>query len=227
MILNRTVFLLGSALLLLIAGSPSAWATDDVRGQQLYALCAQCHGANGGGNEVYLAPAIAGMDQWYIEGQLKMFKSGARGTHPEDVGGMRMHPMSRWLKNDQDIAAVAGYVSNMQATRPSPTLAGGNAEIGKTYYQTCASCHGPEGQGNEAMNAPSLANASDWYLVSALQKYKAGIRGGNPANANATVMRGMSNLLPNQQAIVDVVTYIDTLNNQDSGRFGSDDEPNG
>ena len=126
---------------------------------------------------------------------------------------MRMHPMSRWLKKDEDITAVASYVSSMPEARPTPTLAGGDADAGKNYYQACAACHGPEGQGDETKNAPALANASDWYLVSALEKYKAGIRGGNPANTNAVLMRGMSNILPNQQAIVDVVTYIDTLNN--------------
>ena len=213
MILNRIVYRIGLAFVISLAGVSGAWAADDARGQQLYNLCAQCHGTNGGGNEVYLAPAIAGMDQWYIESQLKMFRSGARGTHPEDVGGMRMHPMSRWLKKDEDITAVASYVSSMPEARPTPTLAGGDADAGKNYYQACAACHGPEGQGDETKNAPALANASDWYLVSALEKYKAGIRGANPANTNAVLMRGMSNILPNQQAIVDVVTYIDTLNN--------------
>ena len=53
---------------------------------------------------------------------------------------------------------------------------------------------------------------SDWYLVSTLEKYKSGIRGGNPANTNAVLMRGMSNVLPNDQAIKDVVAYISTLN---------------
>jgi len=53
---------------------------------------------------------------------------------------------------------------------------------------------------------------SDWYLVSSLEKFKAGIRGGNPANPNAVMMRGMSNMLTTDQSIKDVVAYISTFN---------------
>ncbi len=199
----------------LVAGSivlPGVTLADDAaRGQALYELCSQCHGANAGGMEMSLAPAIAGLDAWYIESQLKMFKSGARGLHPDDVGGMRMHPMSRWLRDEADMAAVAAFVASLPSVAPIPVVQGGNAETGKSFYQTCLACHGPEGQGNQAMNAPPLRNMSDWYLVGALEKYKAGIRGSDPANTNAVLMRGMSNILPNEQAIKDVVAYIDTL----------------
>lgn len=190
-----------------------ALAADDARGRELYALCAQCHGPAGDGMQLSLAPSIGGMDQWYVESQLKMFRSGARGMNPDDVGGMRMHPMSLWLRKDEDITAVASYVASMPLARPKPTIEGGNAAAGKALYQTCAACHGAEGQGDQAKNSPALRNMSDWYLVSALEKYKAGVRGSNPANTNAVLMRGMANILPNQQAIIDVVTYIDSLGN--------------
>ena len=35
--------------------------------------CAQCHGADGRGNESISAPAIAGLPDWYIERQLNYF----------------------------------------------------------------------------------------------------------------------------------------------------------
>lgn len=189
----------------------AASADDNARGRALYDLCKQCHGTDGGGMQLSLAPAIAGLDQWYVESQLRHFRSGARGTHPDDVGGMRMHPMAQWLKADEDVTAVAAYVSSMPKVTPAPVVTGGSPEKGKTYYDTCTQCHGPKGQGNQTQNAPPLANASDWYLVETLQKYKAGIRGGNPANTNAVLMRGMSNMLPDEAAIRDVVAYITTL----------------
>ena len=34
-----------------------------------------------------LAPTIAGLDQWYVEAQLKNYKSGLRGLHAEDTAG--------------------------------------------------------------------------------------------------------------------------------------------
>jgi len=192
-----------------------ARADDAAQGQDLYDLCAQCHGPDGGGMELSLAPAIAGLDAWYVESQLKMFRSGARGMHPDDVGGMRMSPMSRWLRSDDDITAVAAYVASLPPVAPEPAVHGGDVEAGKVFYQTCLACHGVDGQGNQTMNSPPLRNMSDWYLVGALEKYKAGVRGNDPANTNAVLMRGMANILPNDQAIKDVVAYIETLSTPD------------
>ena len=203
--------LIGVAALALLAVAGPAVAEDNQRGRELYALCSQCHGEAGAGMTLSLAPAIAGLDQWYVESQLKMFRSGARGTHPDDLAGLRMHPMSLWLKKDEDITAVSAYVAGLPKVIPTPVVTGGNAEAGKNLYATCAACHGQAGEGDEAKNAPPLRNMSDWYLVSALEKYKAGVRGANPANTNAVLMRGMANILVNEQAIKDVVAYIDTL----------------
>jgi cytochrome c553 len=61
------------------------------------------------------------------------------------------------------------------------------------------------------MNAPRLVNTSDWYLVSSLQNFRAGVRGWSSNNSNAQMMRAMSAQLPDEQAIKDVVAYILTL----------------
>jgi cytochrome c oxidase subunit 2 len=186
-------------------------ADENARGRQLYELCAQCHGSAAQGTELYLAPAIAGLDEWYVISQLNVFKSGARGLNYRDVGGMRMHPMSLWLKTDGDVQAVASYVASMPKVNPPAVVQGGNPANGKTLYATCSACHGQAGEGNKSMNSPPLSHMSDWYLVSTLQKFKEGIRGGNPANTNAVLMRGMANMLTTDQAIKDVVAYISTL----------------
>ena len=47
---------------ILVAGAAHAEVLK--RGEKLYGLCVQCHGAEGGGNQEALAPAIAGMDEW-------------------------------------------------------------------------------------------------------------------------------------------------------------------
>ncbi len=186
-------------------------AEDNARGRALYDLCAQCHGGEAQGTELYLAPAIAGLDEWYIVSQLTVFRSGARGMNWQDVGGMRMHPMSLWLQNDEDIQAVSSYVAGMEKVNPPTVVEGGNLAQGKALYATCAACHGKAGEGNEGMNSPPLSHMSDWYLVSTLEKFKAGIRGSNPANPNAVMMRGLSNMLADDQAIKDVVSYISTF----------------
>ncbi|MEK6816215.1 MAG: hypothetical protein AABY09_01260, partial [Nanoarchaeota archaeon] len=51
-------------------------------------------GQDGLGKPGLGAPAIAGHEAWYIEEQLRKFRSGARGWHAEDLEGLRMKPMA-------------------------------------------------------------------------------------------------------------------------------------
>jgi cytochrome c oxidase subunit 2 len=197
----------------LLALPTGALAQDDRRGELLFGLCTQCHGTAGEGMSFALAPTIAGLGQWYIESQLKSFKAGLRGLHAEDVGGLRMYPMSLSLRNDEDIEAVAAYVASLPRANPPAELEGGDATKGAASYATCTACHGPDGAGNKDLNAPALAGGSDWYLYEQLKKFKAGVRGGNPQNQNAVMMRGMAMSLADDQAMRDVVAYIMTLGN--------------
>jgi cytochrome c oxidase subunit 2 len=206
--LRKARLLVVAALTLVVA--PTAGAENE-RGAALFDLCSQCHGGQGQGKELFLAPAIAGLGDWYVTSQLQMFQSGARGLHHGDTGGMRMVPMSRWLRSDDDVKAVSAYVASLPKVEPKQVLESGDAAKGKAAYALCASCHGAEGKGNQQMNAPRLAGTSDWYLLSSLHKYKAGIRGSNPANGNAMLMRGMAMSLVDDQAMKDVVAHINTL----------------
>ena len=212
MLLVRQITFTAVALLSASFIAQAAAADENSRGEQLFALCAQCHGSAGEGMQLSLAPAIAGLGEWYVQAQLTLFRSGARGTNWRDVAGLRMHPMSNWLRNDEDVKAVAVYVASLPKVNPPPVVSGGNAATGKALYAVCAACHGAEGQGDQAKNSPPLAHMSDWYLVSSLEKYKEGIRGSNPQNTNAVLMRGMANILTRDQAIKDVVAYITHLN---------------
>jgi cytochrome c oxidase subunit 2 len=165
------------------------------------------------------APAIAALPDWYVLTQLHDFKSGLRGLQPDDTPGLRMYPMSLALKSDEDVQAVARYVASLPAV-PTAQLVQGDAQKGAALYTPCAACHGPDGAGNQATNAPPLRGRSDWYLLSSLERFKAGIRGYNPQNVNAALMRGMSQMLTDQQAMKDVVAYIDSLSKQSAENGG-------
>jgi len=188
-----------------------ALADDAARGRTLFQLCTQCHGRDGGGNQEALAPAIAGLPQWYVEAQLTKFRTRVRGSHPDDIAGLRMAPMSRMLASEEDVHAVAAYVASLPAARPEPVLVGGDPQKGQVLYAVCMTCHGPQGQGDEKQGAPPHSHASDWYLLTQLQKFKAGIRGANPADVRGAQMRAMSMTLPDEQAMLDVIAYITTL----------------
>ena len=190
---------------------------EEARGKVLFDFCSSCHGPDAGGNAMFLAPAIAGMEEWYIRTQLQKFQSGVRGTHPDDVGGMRMPPMALTLEKDGDPEAVAKYVASLPPVQPAPTLTGGDAARGQGLYAPCTGCHGLNGEGNQALNAPPLTHISDWYLLEQLKKYKDGVRGSNPEDTTGMVMRGMMAVLRTEQDMKDVVAYIRTLSKQAHG----------
>ena len=205
------VAVLIASVLILQGGSASA--DDGARGAALFKTCAACHGEDAGGNQQLAAPAIAGLDQWYVEAQLVKFRSGARGAHPDDQEGMRMRPMARVLEKDSDVTAVAAHVAGMPAVKSLPTIAGGDSKRGAVLFTPCGACHNADGSGNPQLNGPSLLNASDWYLLKQLEKFKSGVRGANPEDPTGALMRPMAITLPDDQAMRDVVAYIMTLPN--------------
>jgi len=205
----RSKSVLAALAVAMLAASASAQDLD--RGVQLYDLCAQCHGAEGAGNPAFLAPSIAGLPQWYVQSQLQKFRAGYRGGHFDDIAGMRMRPMSLALENEADVASVAAFVASLTPMPPAPVLAGGDAARGQVLYAPCAACHGPDGAGNEAVLGPPLNHASDWYLLTQLANFRAGVRGTKPGDTTGALMRPMSLTLPDEQAMKDVIAYITTL----------------
>jgi cytochrome c553 len=207
----RSITLLFAFLALATAPFAAAAEGSGDIGEQLFQLCAQCHGPDGGGDPVALAPAIAGMDEWYVKAQLEKFHSGARGTHPDDIAGMRMRPMSLSLRGEEQIGLVSAYVASLPRVPVKATLAGGDATRGKAFYAPCAACHGPDGAGIQPLNGSPLRASSDWYLQRQLHNFRSGIRGTNPKDTSGALMRPMSMTLPDEQAILDVIAYITTL----------------
>lgn len=103
------------ALLAIGAASNSALAAGDAaKGKSLFVTCQACHGANAEGNKALNAPALAGMEDWYVERQLKNFKAGIRGADPKDTYGIQMRPMAMILPDDQAIADVAAYLASLK-----------------------------------------------------------------------------------------------------------------
>jgi cytochrome c oxidase subunit 2 len=190
----------------------TARASGDVAaGKQLYAACAACHGVQAEGNPALHAPKLVGLGDWYLQRQLKYFKTGARGTHDKDVYGKMMAPMAATLVDDSAIENVSAYIKTL-SDRPAPATVKGNANNGQSLFvSTCGTCHGPNGRGVQSMNAPGLKGVSDWYLVTQLKNFKQGIRGAHPQDMYGPQMALMSELLPDDQAINDLVAFINTL----------------
>lgn len=218
--IHRTRSVLVSISCLLAAAAAPAAAQDLARGAEIYELCAACHGEAGQGNALYLAPAIGGMPLWYVQGQLTKFREGGRGTHFDDLQGMRMRPIARSLSTSrgQDLEDVAAYVASLPPVKPDATLSGGDPARGAPHYAVCQACHGTAGEGVQATNGPPLANQSDWYLLSSLERFKSGVRGSAPNDPNGAVMRGMAAILQDEQAMKDVIAHIVSLPGSAAGK---------
>ncbi len=205
---TKSILLALSFLAALISGTG---LRADSRGEQLYRNCSICHGPDGQGIPLQLAPALTNLSEKYLVEQLKKFKSGIRGAHPDDHAGLRMLPMSQTLLTEEDMQAVASYIVSLGSSPIDPTLEGGDPVKGQATYATCLACHGPDGKGNDLLNAPSLINQHDWYQLTQLKNFKSGVRGGNPQDITGAQMRPMSMLLADEQMMKDVLAYIHTL----------------
>lgn len=86
---------------------------DPARGAGLYGVCATCHGDKAEGRHEMNAPRLAGRESWYLERQLRNFKSGARGADPRDIYGLQMAPMAQLLADEQAIADVVAYIDSL------------------------------------------------------------------------------------------------------------------
>ncbi|CAK0767340.1 C-type cytochrome [Gammaproteobacteria bacterium] len=203
----RTSAILATAIGLLVFQGANA----ENRGAEIFdGLCNRCHGPQGQGVRGLEAPLIAGMPAWYIEGQLKKFRDGLRGTHPKDMPGMRMRPMANTLK-ESDLSGISAYVANLPGQVPAASVQGGDPEKGKASFMVCSACHGADAKGNQQMGAPTLAGQDDWYLIAQLKNFKSGIRGSDSArDPLAASMRPMAATL-DDQAMKDVAAYLRSL----------------
>lgn len=193
-------------------GIGDAAAADPAAGKLLYATCVGCHGDNGEGNAVMSAPVIGGQEVWYLERQLKDFRSGVRaGDAAKDPNGAMMAPMAKSLADDAAVANVAAYVATLAPPAAKPA-AGGDVAKGKVLYVVCASCHGASAEGNVATNAPALWRQQDAYVARQLAAFKAGLRGADPSkDPIGATMAPMAKALADEAAMRDVAAYIATL----------------
>ncbi len=204
---GRIVRAAGTLMLVSLLSSPALAAEPREPFDDRY--CTTCHGSDGRGNYGVQAPRLAGMEGWYLIRQLENFRSGVRGTHPQDIEGIAMRPMAAKL-DDESIADIVAWVGDWPYVPAEVTIAGDSA-AGERLYATCAACHGQRAEGNEALGAPALAGQNDWYLVTQLKNFMAGYRGSHPDDSYGQQMLTMARTLVDEQGVLNVVSYINNL----------------
>jgi cytochrome c oxidase subunit 2 len=113
------------------------------------------------------------------------------------------------LADDTAVRNVTAYIESLPDNEPAATVSG-NTERGADLYRTCVNCHGAQGQGIAAMNAPRLTNMSDWYLARQLKNFKEGVRGAHRQDYYGKQMALLAGAVPSD-GINDLLAYINTL----------------
>ncbi len=181
------------AFLLASAG----WAQDgEARARKIIGgSCFLCHGADGeSASEVF--PRLAGQNAEYIAKQLENFKNGTRKS-------TAMASMVTAL-TPEDMAVLGQFYASRPPHKEAPKEAP-LALVGQYIYQVgnkfsgvpaCASCHGPQGAGSNAL--PRLAGQHAAYLDNQLKQF--GKRERN--NDNAVMHAVVEKMTPLEMAAV-------------------------
>lgn len=207
--MRSSFYALAAAVLMAAAPAcPAAQAHTVESVAANYGYCTVCHGAGGNGNVAISAPALAGIEPWYLEEQLKSYRDGRRGQDfATDTSGAEMRTVARELADGQ-LADIARYVGEFKIAPKIPSVQGDAANGRRRYMAHCAACHGAHADGNAPLHAPSLARLNDWYIVAAFKKYQSGARGASADSPWANQMHLIAGSLPGEFPINDVSAYL-------------------
>ena len=170
--------------------------------EEVYQACVLCHGTK----EMQRGPILDGLPAWYIERQLGKFAAGKRGQKEENRSSLLMIPVVQQYDDPQLWSKLAKRFESLPKPDHIKTIRG-NPERGKQLYAVCASCHGPQGQGNLTINAPPLNVQEDWYLMDQLRKFKMDWRGYDPDDVEGNLMRNITKIYSIND-LKDIVAYI-------------------
>ena len=203
--------ILTSLAAMLLCAAPALAQGDAAAGKAQYATCVACHGDQAQGNQALNAPRLNHLEPVYVAAQLVKFRGGVRGGEGATASSRSMAPMAATLADDQAIADVSAYIASLDSPTSEATVEGDAALGGDYYNQFCGACHGAGAVGNTSLNSPLLVGTDDWYLEAQLLAFRSGERGSHPEDTTGKQMRAMAMVLPNEQAVKDVVAYLRSL----------------
>lgn len=172
------------------------------------ATCARCHGRDGLGRGHDVFPILAGQSAPYLSLSLEAYRSGARpsGTMGPVVAGL----------DGSDLELLAEHYAGQSPGPTVPPMPGDEQiERGRAIaaegipsqrVAACAECHGPA-EHEPDPKYPRLAGQPISYLVTQLELFQAGVRGGGES---AHLMADVAPRLKPDQ-IDDVARYYAAL----------------
>lgn len=159
-----------------------------------------------------MTPSIAGLPRWYLEEQISKFRSGQRGTHPEDMHGQQMRAIVIGL-SDVEISEALDVVETLPESKQKLTLGGDVTRGAKLYREYCMECHRFNGKGEVAFKSAPLAGLQDWYLLGQWQKFSSGLRGYHKDDESGPKMQKVTSYLSSDEDVRDIISYISSARN--------------
>ena len=91
---------------------------DASRGEDYYVnICSACHGGKAQGNDALGAPALAGLNDWYLRSSYQSYLDGVRGSHPDDFYGAQMSRLAPALADSDDVDDVIAFITTLTPRR--------------------------------------------------------------------------------------------------------------
>jgi cytochrome c oxidase subunit 2 len=140
---------------------------------------------------------------------LEPTRTGAFDVLCEELCGVAHFAMRGRVVVD-DASAYQAWLETQPTFAQAASRPAGDATAGQALFATCTACHGAQGEGNEALNAPKIAGQEPWYLARQLYNFKSGVRGSQPGETIAMQMVPMAQML-DDKGVQDVVAHIATL----------------
>jgi cytochrome c oxidase cbb3-type subunit 3 len=136
------------------------------RGHMLFGdNCAACHGTAATGGPGF--PDLVDKD-WLWDGTpagiAETLRVGINSDHPDTrVSQMLAFGRDKMLTNDEVLAAT-DYVLSLSKPAMAKGATASSVQAGKTVFDAnCVACHGDKGEGNPALGAPRLTDATWIY----------------------------------------------------------------
>ena len=177
-------------------------APDLENGLEIYRGCAECHMPEGWGLASGLVPQLAGQHRSVVIKQLADIRAGNRDN-------LLMLPYSsvKAIGGPQAVADVAGYIDTLEISIATGKGSGEDLELGERLYaENCASCHGPEGEGDNERYMPRIQSQHYNYLVHQFGQ----IRDGKRRNADPAMVELIKEIDEREmRAILDYVSRLE------------------
>ncbi|HET8748070.1 MAG TPA: c-type cytochrome, partial [Ramlibacter sp.] len=130
-------------------------------------------------------------------------KTGSYDLLCEELCGIAHYAM-RGRVVVEDSNAFQAWVAAQPTYEQAKARVAGDPGAGQALYAVCAGCHGPQGEGNVALNAPKLSGQPVWYVERQLKQFKQGVRGAHEKDTFGKMMAPMAATLADDAAISNV-----------------------